>query len=73
MDFSLTAPEQREEILRAAYAELRGGPKTGLSPHHEESLYAESPDEENSVLCFKQLGLSIVGRKQDPMERLAPT
>jgi ubiquinone/menaquinone biosynthesis C-methylase UbiE len=53
MDFSLTAEERREEILSAVRAELAGGPKTGLSPR-----------EEDSVLCFQQLDLSIVGRKQ---------
>jgi len=52
MDFSLTEKAHREEILRAVHAELGGGPKTGLAPY-----------EENSILCFKQLGLSIVGRK----------
>ncbi|MCZ6664643.1 MAG: hypothetical protein O7B81_05005, partial [Gammaproteobacteria bacterium] len=52
MDFSLTEKEHREEILRAVRAELNGGPKTGLSPY-----------EEDSVLCFKQLDLSILGRK----------
>lgn len=53
MDFSLTEKKHREEILRAARAELSGGPKTGLSPYVK-----------NDVLCFEQLGLSIVGRKQ---------
>jgi ubiquinone/menaquinone biosynthesis C-methylase UbiE len=52
MDFSLAEREHREQILRATRAELAGGPKTGLSPY-----------EENSVLCFKQLDLSIIGRK----------
>ena len=52
MDFSLTLEEDREEILRAVHAELAGGPKTGLGAY-----------EEDSVLCFNQLGLSIVGRK----------
>ena len=52
MDFSLAERQHREQILRAARAELNGGPKTGLSPY-----------EENSVLCFKQLDLSILGRK----------
>ncbi len=52
MDFSLTEKEHREEILSAVRAELNGGPKTGLSPY-----------EEDSVLCFKQLDLSILGRK----------
>jgi hypothetical protein len=52
MDFSLTEKEHREEILRAVRAELNGGPKTGLSPY-----------EADSVLCFKQLDLSILGRK----------
>jgi hypothetical protein len=33
-------------------AELDGGPKTGLSPR-----------EEDGVLCFQQVDLSIVGRK----------
>jgi len=53
MDFSLTEKEHREEILRAVRAELSGGPKTGLAPY-----------EEDTVLCFNQLGLSIVGRKR---------
>jgi SAM-dependent methyltransferase len=52
MDFSLTERKHREEILRAARAELNGGPMTGLSPY-----------EENAILCFKQLDLSILGRK----------
>jgi ubiquinone/menaquinone biosynthesis C-methylase UbiE len=52
MDFSLTEKKNREEILRAVRAELNGGPKTGLSPC-----------EEDSVLCFEQLDLSIIGRK----------
>jgi hypothetical protein len=52
MDFSLAERQHREQILRATRAELTGGPKTGLSPY-----------EENSVLCFKQLDLSIIGRK----------
>jgi ubiquinone/menaquinone biosynthesis C-methylase UbiE len=52
MDFSLTKKAHREEILRATRAELNGGPKTGLSPY-----------EEDSVLYFKQLDLSILGRK----------
>ena len=52
MDFSLTEKERREEILRAVRAELDGGPKTGLSPR-----------EEDSVLFFQQIDLSIVGRK----------
>ncbi len=53
MDFSLTEKAHREEILRAARAELSGGPKTGLSPY-----------EEGALLCFSQLGLSIVGKLQ---------
>jgi hypothetical protein len=52
MDFSLTGKECREEILQAAQAELSGGPKTGLSPYVE-----------GEVLCFNQIGLSIVGHK----------
>jgi ubiquinone/menaquinone biosynthesis C-methylase UbiE len=52
MDFSLTGKQQREEILRAVHAELGGGPKTGLGAY-----------EKNSVLCFNQLGLSIIARK----------
>jgi ubiquinone/menaquinone biosynthesis C-methylase UbiE len=52
MDFSLTEKEDREEILHAVRAELDGGPKTGLGAY-----------EKDSVLCFTQLGLSIVGRK----------
>jgi hypothetical protein len=35
-----------------SHATQRGGPQTGLSPY-----------EENSTLCFKQLDLSILGRK----------
>jgi len=50
MDFSLTERKHREGILRAARAELAGGPKTGLAPY-----------EEDGNLCFNQLGLSIVG------------
>jgi ubiquinone/menaquinone biosynthesis C-methylase UbiE len=53
MDFSLTNSESRAEILRAAQAELDGGLKTGLSPYIRKG-----------VLCFEQLGLSIVGRKR---------
>jgi SAM-dependent methyltransferase len=53
MNFSLTTKEHREEILQAARAERSGGPKTGLSPYVEDS-----------VLCFNQIGLSIVGRKR---------
>ena len=53
MDFSLTEKERREEILRAVRAELDGGAKTGLSPR-----------EEDSVLFFQQIDLSIVGRKR---------
>ena len=52
MDFSLTEKEHREQILRAVSAELKGGPKTGLAPY-----------EQDSVLCFMQRDLSIVGRK----------
>ncbi len=52
MDFSRTEKERREEILRAVCAELDGGPKTGLSPR-----------EEDSVLFFQQIDLSIVGCK----------
>ncbi len=52
MDFSLAEKEHRAAILRAVRAELNGGPKTGLSPY-----------EQDSVLCFKQLDLSILGRK----------
>ena len=52
MDFSLTLKQHREEILHAVHAELDGGPKTGLGAY-----------EQDSVLCFNQLGLSIVGRK----------
>jgi ubiquinone/menaquinone biosynthesis C-methylase UbiE len=54
MDFSLTEKQHREEILRAMRAELDGGPKTGLGTY-----------ELDSVLCFNQLGLSIVGRKRE--------
>jgi ubiquinone/menaquinone biosynthesis C-methylase UbiE len=59
MDFSLTEEERREEILRAVRAELDGGQKTGLSPREEES-----------VLLFQQLDLSIVGRKSARQSRL---
>jgi hypothetical protein len=52
MDFSLIEKNQRAEILRAVSAELRGGPRTGLAPY-----------EQDSVLCFKQRDLAIVGRK----------
>jgi len=53
MDFSLTEQERRDEILRSVRDELGGGAKTGLSPR-----------EEDSVLYFEQLDLSIVGRKR---------
>lgn len=52
MDFSLTETQHREEILRAVHTELNGGSKTGLGVY-----------ESNSVLCFNQLGLSIIARK----------
>jgi ubiquinone/menaquinone biosynthesis C-methylase UbiE len=52
MDFSLTEKKRREQILRAVSAELRGGPKTGLSPY-----------ERDSVSYFKQRDLAIVGCK----------
>jgi ubiquinone/menaquinone biosynthesis C-methylase UbiE len=52
MDFSLTEKKDREEILLAMREELDGGPKTGLSPHIRDS-----------VMCFLQRDLSIVGRK----------
>jgi hypothetical protein len=52
MDFSLTEKERREEILRATSDELSGGSKTGLAPY-----------ERDSVLCFRQRDLAIVGRK----------
>ena len=52
MDFSLTEKARRDEILRAVSAELDGGPKTGLAPR-----------EQDSVLLFTQIDLSIVGRK----------
>ena len=52
MDFSLTEKQHREQILRAARTELEGGLKTGLGTY-----------EQDSVLCFKQLGLSVVGHK----------
>lgn len=55
MDFSLTSDAHRDEILLAAHAELDGGPKTGLD------VYLDG-----SVLCFNQLGLSIIGRKPPP-------
>jgi SAM-dependent methyltransferase len=53
MDFSLTEEKRREQILLAVREELAGGPKTGLSPRTEDS-----------VLCFEQLDLSIVGCKR---------
>ncbi len=52
MDFSLTEEEQRQEILRAVKAEMGGGPKTGLEPYHRDSL-----------LCFAQRDLAVVGQK----------
>ena len=52
MDFSRTEKVQREEILRGVTNELLGGPKTGLAPY-----------EQDSVLCFKQRDLALVGRK----------
>ncbi len=52
MDFSLTDKEHRKEILRATSDELSGGSKTGLAPY-----------ERDSVLCFRQRDLAIVGRK----------
>lgn len=52
MDFSLTQKVHREQILRAARAELAGGPKTGLGAF-----------EKDSTLCFHQLGLAVVARK----------
>jgi len=51
MDFSLTEKSHREEILQAVSAELAGGPKTGLAPYERDSL-----------LCFRQRDLAIVGR-----------
>lgn len=53
MDFSLTEEAGRKEILRAVRDELNGGPKTGLSPR-----------EEDGVLFFQQVDLSIVGCKR---------
>lgn len=52
MDFSLTEEKQRQEILRAVKAEMGGGPKTGLEPYQRDSL-----------LCFAQRDLAIVGQK----------
>ena len=52
MDFSLTERRHREEILHAVTNELGGGPPTGLSPYERES-----------ILCFMQRDLAIVGRK----------
>ena len=52
MDFSLTGDAHRDEILRAVGAELAGGAETGLSPYERDSL-----------LCFRQRDLAIVGRK----------
>jgi len=52
MDFSLTERRHRAEILKAVTDELGGGPQTGLSPYERES-----------ILCFTQRDLSIVGRK----------
>jgi ubiquinone/menaquinone biosynthesis C-methylase UbiE len=53
MDFSRTRESDREEILEAVHAELRGGPKTGLAPF-----------EHDSELCFKQRDLAVLGRRQ---------
>jgi len=52
MDFSLTEKERREEIILAVCDEFRGGRETGLTPR-----------EEDSVIVFQQIDLSIVGRK----------
>ncbi len=52
MDFSITEKVHRDKILHDVSAELRGGPKTGLTPF-----------EEDSVLYFMQLDQAIVGRK----------
>jgi ubiquinone/menaquinone biosynthesis C-methylase UbiE len=52
MDFSLTEALNRHMILEAVESELAGGPATGLSPHSIDT-----------VLCFKQMDLAIVGRK----------
>lgn len=53
MNFSLTQDVHRKQLLGAVTAELDGGPKTGLSPY-----------EQDSVLFFRQLDLSIVGCKR---------
>jgi ubiquinone/menaquinone biosynthesis C-methylase UbiE len=53
MDFSLTEDAHRDEILRAVGVELAGGAETGLSPYERDSL-----------LCFRQRDLAIVGRKR---------
>jgi hypothetical protein len=53
MDFSLTGNAHRDEILRAVGVELAGGAETGLSPYERDSL-----------LCFRQRDLAIVGRKR---------
>ncbi len=52
MDFSLTGEQQRQKILRAVEAEMGGGPKTGLEPYRRDSL-----------LCFTQRDLAIVGQR----------
>ena len=52
MDFSLTGDDNRAKILRDVRVELDGGPTTGLAPY-----------EKDSVLCFRQRDLAIVGRK----------
>ena len=52
LEFSLTPPRDRDELLRAINQELHGGPKTGLSPY-----------ERNSVLYFRQRDAAVVGRK----------
>ncbi len=62
MDFSLTEEERRQEILRAVKAELGGGSKTGLEPHQR-----------NSLLCFTQRDLAIVGQKRPRAQLDSPS
>ena len=52
LDFSVTPPECREQILHALKEELKGRVRTGLFPF-----------EKGSVLYFKQRDAAVVGRK----------
>ncbi len=62
MDFSLTEEEPRQEILRAVKAEMGGGPRTGLEPYQRDSL-----------LCFTQRDLAIVGQKRAGTQLESPS